>query len=887
MEGGPLSVAEDEGQQDAWPWLQAAAPGGDPAAAQRQLAAVLQRDVLRRSEGSVPEGYTLSECSVLCRSSFVQHRVAALRLLAAVLARARPGAWPRRAGAANQHLNEPPVAGWGETGPLPLQPLAGVTWGDVWAYAVESGHVAMTLRLALDDDQLQVSSAALEALVALVGQGPAEALAADLSGTAPGPLSPLLAQGYLQRSSGLDAWSSHLDWVYEHALGRKVVAGGRTLAAEAGEADQELSDLDLMGESAGLGAHHHARLFSPCSALPLPSPPLPPAEDPASGLLKTGVLRRLGYLLGLLLPSGRQGSVELALRLLCGLAAAGEPACLLIAREENLVSQLKALLQTEDPGRSQVPGMALRLVRLLVCHSGPAARMASKAGLLACAVQAVLTAAAATKEPEGAGAAARALSEGLRAWRACALRGVLFCCLDDVYPSLAHLFELLPAAEDGWAALLGGGTGPLVGCCAELFLTAEALVWDAARHEPQEEAGRDISPDHTPMVTPGFAAHLLTTVADRLMWRSGCAFALAAGAGWGPDRPLALLAAAVRFAAMVWSVAGAPTDIALLKAASKALLGSLLGEGWEPKSACHLPDSQPLALLLSHWAEAATSVVPSRGPEGARRLCGLASMLSGCLGALCALGRVDSGCARALVLTGRHVAESLLPGQLLPAMEAAGSGNAGPLLQRVLATSSRGLLLALGPSEVAALQVWQSGVIAPCTLAACALTEPVSGAAAPPADLARLRLSSLFRLAAASAPGTEQAFLFLLRGCLEGQDLSTLRDSTVDELAAFFERSGPDRDLQGIGRAARALCPHDWPAVEAGMPHAGSVGRAAVEAFASSWLSLVTERGSSGTGPLDCIHLGLEVLQGPRGGAAWPAGSRLPPPKARAALPTS
>ncbi len=46
----------------------------------------------RQSEGSSPQGYTLQEACLLARSSLTKQRELALRILAAVLAAARPQA---------------------------------------------------------------------------------------------------------------------------------------------------------------------------------------------------------------------------------------------------------------------------------------------------------------------------------------------------------------------------------------------------------------------------------------------------------------------------------------------------------------------------------------------------------------------------------------------------------------------------------------------------------------------------------------------------------------------------------------------------------------------------------------------------------------------------
>lgn len=53
---------------------------------------VLMRDSLRRDEGTAPEGYTLGELLVLCRSAVPSQRTAGLMLVAELLCSARPRA---------------------------------------------------------------------------------------------------------------------------------------------------------------------------------------------------------------------------------------------------------------------------------------------------------------------------------------------------------------------------------------------------------------------------------------------------------------------------------------------------------------------------------------------------------------------------------------------------------------------------------------------------------------------------------------------------------------------------------------------------------------------------------------------------------------------------
>ncbi|KAL0037871.1 hypothetical protein WJX79_003110 [Trebouxia sp. C0005] len=94
---------------------------------------VVQRDILRQSEGSSPQGYTLQEACMLARSSLTQQRVLALHILAAVLAAARPQATHQQAAGV---LTPRPVK-------IPLHlstsdnMVTRVTWLLVWEYALQ------------------------------------------------------------------------------------------------------------------------------------------------------------------------------------------------------------------------------------------------------------------------------------------------------------------------------------------------------------------------------------------------------------------------------------------------------------------------------------------------------------------------------------------------------------------------------------------------------------------------------------------------------------------------------------------------------------------------------------------------------------------------------
>lgn len=120
----------------------------------------------RQDEAGGPQGYSLEEACLLCRSSLPQQRVLALRLLAAVLALNRPSP----ASPASAPLPLPPAVA------AELQLPAGLQRVAVWHHALHAADAALLLRRSLDDQHPAVAAAAAAALAALLGaSGPAAA----------------------------------------------------------------------------------------------------------------------------------------------------------------------------------------------------------------------------------------------------------------------------------------------------------------------------------------------------------------------------------------------------------------------------------------------------------------------------------------------------------------------------------------------------------------------------------------------------------------------------------------------------------------------------------------------------------------------------------------
>jgi hypothetical protein len=122
---------------------------------------VVRRDVLRTDEGILPSGYTVSEASLLARSTVPQQRVLALRLIKAVVLRSHPAGHN-----INRRNNNTCESGDGEE--IVMKRLNNkLKREDVWHHALHEESLVTRLRVAFDDNNLNVVSSAAEALAAL------------------------------------------------------------------------------------------------------------------------------------------------------------------------------------------------------------------------------------------------------------------------------------------------------------------------------------------------------------------------------------------------------------------------------------------------------------------------------------------------------------------------------------------------------------------------------------------------------------------------------------------------------------------------------------------------------------------------------------------------
>ncbi|KAG1667644.1 hypothetical protein FOA52_004671 [Chlamydomonas sp. UWO 241] len=324
---------------------------------------VLLRDSLRSDEGLVPEGYTPTELVVLARSAVPAQRAAAMRMLADVLAAARPshvhltalhpsspivmlpqwwrpprvtggpGVPPAEASAAPAAAAAAAAATGTGTGsasgatasaagaadagsaisgvaeassseppapPVPSPlPAPVVAWAQVWAYVVHDLAVVPHIRLALDDACAPVAAAAARALAAALCAAEDDAVQEEVADACPATGWPSARATYLFRPSASGIWEGQPP---EQPPPRPP---------QPGEDQEPTSPEDVA------------------------------AVDPVAGLLQMDGLQRIRYLLGVSRPPGSARPLVAALT---AIARSSEPAALAIARCPCLLQTLGSML---------------------------------------------------------------------------------------------------------------------------------------------------------------------------------------------------------------------------------------------------------------------------------------------------------------------------------------------------------------------------------------------------------------------------------------------------------------------------------------------------------------------------------------------------------------
>ncbi|KAH7617514.1 hypothetical protein NADE_007292 [Nannochloris sp. 'desiccata'] len=426
---------------------------------------VVSRDPLRQSEkiisagpstASAPdaaaEGYTIEEACVLARSTVVQQRVFALRLLRAVLILAKPtnslfspagesgGGGDSGGGISNRELigleniinsNEKENQ----------QPLPRIYWIDIWRHALHDAKVPLVLRVAFDDQNNAVVTAATEALAALLSPGTIERQYYNLGDANPLVSWPMVPLRHMQRpnASGSHWIAAPVDLKARRER-RAAARAARVAAAAAAGIPISLEEEDEEEESDDIDEKELARV------------------DPLAGLLNMELIERIGYVLGTLRPPGATSPLLTILENIC---YAGQDAAKKVAETPGVLdavvkvlfseekdNEKEKLVETGGGGRSnsvlRLQGM--RVLRLL-CQISPlsARAVAIYPGLLASTVLPIIFKQQQTQQISSI--SRQILLEALQIWRCLTLYGFhIGISVDDAYPALCLLLN--PSVED-------------------------------------------------------------------------------------------------------------------------------------------------------------------------------------------------------------------------------------------------------------------------------------------------------------------------------------------------------------------------------------------------------------------------------------------------------
>ncbi|DBA80705.1 TPA: hypothetical protein ACH3X1_007944 [Trebouxia sp. C0004] len=529
---------------------------------------VVQRDILRQSEGSSPQGYTLQEACMLARSSVTKQRVLALRILAAVLAAARPQASHQQAAGV---LMPQPVK-------LPLhlstnnKMLASITWLSVWELALQEVQVATVLRRLLDDAHMSVVTAAAEAMAVLVGLGPEEEEVWEAARCNPGTGCPSVPWRYCARPHPVGAWVST-------PVGRDgPEPPGPGLVEEQPPDDGRVA-----------------------------------TADPLIGLLGMQVLERISFLLRS--PAALSATTPL-LVILQSYIRAGADAARAVWQCPGMQKALQGLLQEPTGSLSldrtgELSASALSLVRMLASSDSSLFTAVMSSGLLMHAQRALAVATTSSSKIGDQLQHFNLQVEALHVWRLCADHNEPFMHLDDAYAAICRLFSpplslppILGHTDDGdlISNHMGGHVGVPHGSRAvasktallhklQLQASCQAflLLGSLVRH-----ANRN--PENA-MLSPGSATALVN---DALEWLQPQVLQMLPrgvavegpsrrAVGKAPEMFCSALAAVLSFLAAHVTARQAPRDISSI---SKALLDS-----------CVLPRDAPSPQLLSVLAQ--------------------------------------------------------------------------------------------------------------------------------------------------------------------------------------------------------------------------------------------------------------------------------------------
>jgi len=422
---------------------------------------VVSRDPLRQSEkvitdgttSNAAEGYTIEEACVLARSTVFQQRVFALRLLRAVLLRAKPtnSLFSRSSGSGSSG---------GERDLIDLensvsissnekenqQPLPKIYWIDIWRHALHDAKVPLVLRVAFDDQHnAAVVTAAAAALATLLSPGAIERQYCSVGDANPLVSWPMVPLRHMQRqnASGSQWIAAPVDLKTRREW--KAAARAARVAAAAAAGNPISLDEDNEEEKEASDDIDEKELSK---------------VDPLTGLLNMDLIERIGYVLGTLRPPGATGPLLTILESICyagqdAAKKAAETPGVLDAVVKTMVSEEKdserETVAEIDSGGGGGRDSALRLqgmrVLRLLCQISPlsARAVATYPGLLASAPLPIIF-----KQQQAqqiSSISRQILLEALQIWRCLTLYGFhIGVSADDAYPALCLLLN--PSIED-------------------------------------------------------------------------------------------------------------------------------------------------------------------------------------------------------------------------------------------------------------------------------------------------------------------------------------------------------------------------------------------------------------------------------------------------------
>lgn len=292
---------------------------------------ILSRDIVRQSEGSIStDGYTIIEACLLARSSVVQQRVLALRLLKSLLATIYPDylvpQLRERLQESESKMLDFDLQDFGnktdsqEDKKTRKCSLSNITKLRLWYHALQDANVAVVLRYSLDDTNPHVVSAASEALVALLGldsenniEITLKGLISEFSEIIPSLGKPEVPLCHMQRLSTSDPWITSPIDLYE---------ARKTGLKESKEDDDDDIDEKVLAK-----------------------------VDPLAALLNMQILERIAHLLHSKLSSNTAVAL---LKCIYGFCHYGKAAAEKVASTPGLLRCIATLID-ESPEHMQAP----------------------------------------------------------------------------------------------------------------------------------------------------------------------------------------------------------------------------------------------------------------------------------------------------------------------------------------------------------------------------------------------------------------------------------------------------------------------------------------------------------------------------------------------------